>query len=115
MDELRAMFSHIKQAHPDAASVAGGSWLHNRDAYRCLFPPSYVQSARVGVPGFRYRNLLGQFLRHDGQVNEDVAAWFLERVSELHDITDALQCFPYQVLDVHGPIQDFYAFYPIYP
>lgn len=113
MDELRAMFGHIKRVHPDATSVTGGSWLYNRDAYRRLFPPAYVQSARVGIPGFRYRNLWGQFLRHDGQVNEDVAAPFLQNVGQLRGIERASQCFPYQVLDVHGPILDFYTFYRI--
>jgi len=111
MDELRAMFGHIKQAHPDAASVAGGSWLYNREAYRRLFPASYIGSARVGIPGFSFRNIWGQFMRHDWQVYEDLAALFLKRVGQLRDVEHALECFPYQVLDVQGPIEDFYAFH----
>src|SRR6185437_14307353 len=81
--ELRAMFRHIREDHPQARWVKGGSWLYNWEAYRRLFPPAFGQSARVDEPHLQFRALWGQFLRHTWQVNEELAADFLQRVQRL--------------------------------
>ena len=50
LDELRAMFAHIRRHERGAASVRGVSWLYNLDAYKRLFPANYV--AAIRAPGF---------------------------------------------------------------
>ncbi len=111
--ELRLMFQHIQGAHPEARWVKGGSWLYNWEAYRRLFPPAFGQSARVDSPHLQFRALWGQFLRYTWQVNEEVAADFLQRVQRLQTLENVADCFPYQVLITRGALQDFYAFYQI--
>ena len=111
--ELQAMFLHIKEKHPAAQLVKGGSWLHNREEYKRLFPPAYGQSARADKPHLIGRGLWGQFLRHNNQLNEKVATLFSERVSQLRDVKDYARCFPYQAMLVEAPIASFYEFYGI--
>lgn len=55
----------------------------------------------------------GQFLRHAGQINEQVASLFQERLDQLQDPEQYAQCFPYQVLLTEAPIASFYSFYEI--
>jgi len=111
--ELRAMFTHIKQTHPDTIEVCGGSWLYNRPAYTRLFPPEYAASAQADRPHLIARALWGQFLHHDEQINQEIASLFLQRLSALEDMEQYAQCFPYQVLLTKAPIGLFYRFYGI--
>jgi hypothetical protein len=109
--ELRAMFAQIRQEHPDAKRVTGGTWLYNRAEYRRLFPPQYGESARVDHPHLIARGLWGQFLRHGNRLSEEVAPRFLARLAELHDAAGYPTCFPYQSLLTEAPISLFYAYF----
>lgn len=111
--ELRAMFHHLRAEHLQAEWVIGGSWLYKREAYCRLFPPAFAQSARVDEPHLQFRALWGQFLQHTWQVNEEVAADFLQRVQRLQTLEGFEDCFPYQVLLTQGALQDFYTFYQV--
>jgi hypothetical protein len=111
--ELREMFAHIHQAHPNAERVQGGSWLYNRVEYTRLFPPQYGESARTDHPHLIARGLWGQFLRHGNRMNEELATLFLARLAELRDAGAYATCFPYQSLLTEAPIAAFYAFYGV--
>ena len=111
--ELREMFAHIRQAHPDAERVNGGTWLYNRAEYRRLFPSQFGDSARVDHPHLIARGLWGQFLRHGNRMNEEITAQFLARLAELQDAEAYAACFPYQSLLTEAPIAAFYDFYGI--
>lgn len=111
--ELREMFTHIRQAHPNAERVHGGTWLYNREEYRRLFPPQFGASARVDRPHLIARGLWGQFLRHGNRMNEEVTAQFLAHLVELENAEAYAACFPYQSLLTEAPIQTFYDFYGI--
>lgn len=111
LDDLRAMFQHIRQEHPDAERVKGGTWLYNRQEYCRLFPPEYGASAQVYRPALIARGLWGQFLRHGNRMNEEVAARFLENVERLQEAAAYASCFPYQNLVTEAPISLFYTFY----
>jgi hypothetical protein len=109
--ELRAMFQQIKQRHPDAALVQGGSWLYNWEAYRRLFPQAFGQSARKEkMFTLSGRNVWGQFLRRDGGIHQETLSLFLGRVSQLKRIEDYPQCFPYPNVRTQAPIHLFYEF-----
>lgn len=45
-DELRQMFTRIARTAPDARSVRGVSWLYHLEAYKRLFPDTYVASVK---------------------------------------------------------------------
>lgn len=111
--DLWSLFMHIKRFHPLAVSVQGSSWLYNRTAYTRLFPPIYGQSARPGQQGLIGRGLWGQFLRHDKQLNDVLAAQFLQQVGQLQDAEQYIQCFPYLLMTTQAPIDVFYTFYGI--
>lgn len=115
MSELKMMFRHIQEIHPEASLVRGMSWLYHRESYRRLFPAAYGQSAQVVenpyLPG---RAIWGQFLRRDWQVNEQTLSVFLQRVGQLEDVERCVHCFPYSVLQTASPIAAFYAFYAFY-
>jgi len=113
LTELRAMFAEIRQEHPDAERVKGGTWLYNRAEYRRLFPPQYGESARVDHPHLIARGLWGQFLRHGNRLNEEFVTRFLARLAELRDAVGYAACFPYQSLLTEAPIQLFYAYYSL--
>jgi hypothetical protein len=111
--DLSALVEHMKRTANEVNLVTGGSWLYNLDAYRRLFPPAYGSSARV-VPG-RYKSmtLWGQFLDHHGQVKESMTRPFLSSLAQRTSLDRLEECFPFQVLAVHAPAQEFYDFYGV--
>ena len=111
--ELAVLFEQMKRAEPRPPRVVGASWLYNLDAYRRLFPPSYLATARVILGRFRHMPLWGQFLDRRGQVKEAIARPFLDRL-ERHASADGLdECFPFQVLSPEAPAEEFYEFYGV--
>lgn len=112
--ELHAMFQQIKQRHPDARVVQGGSWLYNWEAYRRLFPPAFGQAAEIEkMFTLTGRNVWGQFLRRNGDIHQETMTWFLERVSQLKRMEDYPHCFRYPNVRTEAAIQLFYEFYAV--
>ena len=121
--ELRDMFTAIREVHPEAELVTGGSWLLCRTAYSRLFPPKqnatdYPAELKLGAgrrPG-QYlwgTGVWGQFLRHGNSLNEKAAAEFLQRLDQLDDVKDFAECFPSALILTNGPISNFYEFYGV--
>jgi hypothetical protein len=114
MADLSALFGHVKRTQDPPLRVLGVSWLYNLDAYRRLFPPSYIASARVAEPPrFRHMPLWGQFLDRHGQVRTSPARQFLERLERQSSLDALGECFPFPALGVQAPAQEFYDFYRI--
>lgn len=114
--ELKAMFTHIKQTYPDATTVRGGSWLYNLEAYRRLFPLSFGDSRRPFEYSGRTRGLhyWGQFLDRRGQIKPDLAKKLLDNLQLQNlDMNHIGTSFPLPPLLTEAPIKDFYEFYGI--
>lgn len=112
--ELRAMFQYIQAHHPAVALVQGGSWLYNWESYARLFPQAFGLSAKkVETPHLTGRNTWGQFLRRGWTIHQTSMSLFLQRVSQLTQLEDYPQCFPYPVLQTEAPIHLFYEFYDL--
>jgi hypothetical protein len=109
--ELRAMFAHANASLGDSPRVIGISWLYNLEAYRRLFPPTFVDCRRPAPARFRGMSLWGQFLNHRGQLRQTAVRHFLSSLAGLRSAHDLASCFPLQVLTTEAPIQQFYAFY----
>jgi hypothetical protein len=112
--ELAALFEHLKGGlggHP--LRVVGASWLYNVEAYRRLFPSSYLATARVIAGRFRHMPLWGQFLDRHGATRDNVTRQFLERLERQASLEGLDQCFPLQALSLEAPLQDFYDFYGV--
>ncbi len=108
---MAALFEHVKRTQRPPLQVVGASWLYNLEAYRRLFPPSYLATAHV-VPGrFQHMPLWGQFLDRNGMVKGNTTRQFLERLARQSSVDDLEQCFPLQVLSVGASAQEFYDFH----
>jgi hypothetical protein len=108
--ELAAMFEHVKRTQHQPRQVIGASWLYNLDAYRRLFPVSYLATAHVLHNRFRHMPLWGQFLDRRGEIKESMTRQFLERLERQSNMDSLDQCFPLQVVAVEASVQEFYAF-----
>jgi hypothetical protein len=111
--ELAALFEHVNRTLLQPLRVIGASWLYNLDAYRRLFPNSYLATAHVAPRRFQHMPLWGQFLDRQGAVREHVARQFRERLEHQSALDRLEECFPFQVLSVGASVQDFYDFHGI--
>jgi len=111
--ELGALFAHIKRTVPGPPGVVGASWLYNLEAYRRLFPKSYLATARPLHDRFQRMPLWGQFLSRRGDVKESLAREFLERLGRQSSLEGLDRCFPFQALGLEAPATEFYQFYGV--
>lgn len=109
--ELAALFEHLKRTADGPLRVIGASWLYNLDAYRRLFPASYLATARVIAGRFQHMPLWGQFLTRSGELNERMTRPFLDRLARQSSLDDLDRCFPFQVLALDAPAAVFYECY----
>jgi hypothetical protein len=112
--ELRAMFTYVKQTYAEAQAVRGGSWLYHLEAYRRLFPPVYGDSRAVleGISRFQGTSSWGQFLDHREGVKPALRAQFLENLKQL-EMHRLWAVFPLPACRAQAPMQAFYDFYHI--
>ena len=110
--ELTAMFAHLRQAHPQAKTVTGGSWLYNLEAYRRLFPPAYGASRAPRTPpvSLRGTSSWGQFLDFREQLKPDLCVRFRDNLKRLDPEAPWL-AFPMQALRTRAPVEAFLDFY----
>jgi hypothetical protein len=106
--ELAALFAHVRGTRRTAVRVVGASWLYNLSAYRRLFPESYLATAHVVQRRFRHMPLWGQFVNRYGDVREDAARQFRDRLGRQSTLEHLDQCFPFQVLRLEAPAVEFY-------
>jgi len=111
--DLTALFGHVQRTLPERVQVVGVSWLYNLEAYRRLFPVSYVATARILRNRFQSMPLWGQFLDRHGGIKERMARPFVERLERHVSVERLHECFPLQVLTVEAPVREFYDFYGI--
>jgi hypothetical protein len=111
--DLTALFSHVRQQASQQMRVVGSSWLYNIDAYRRLFPASYLATAQVVGGRFQHMPLWGQFVNRRGEINESMRRRFLERLERQSSLDGLEQCFPFQVLSVEASTAEFYQFYGV--
>ena len=110
LEELRIVIRAIAAEDSRVTTVRGGSWLYNLPAYRSLFPPAYLRTARP-VARFQAADLWGQFLDRRGRVRQEVAEAFLACVERQRTLEGLVACFPHRVLALECPIAEFRAFY----
>jgi len=109
--ELAALLAHAKRE--GTIRVVGASWLYNLEAYRRLFPPSYLSTAQPLHGRFRHMPLWGQFLDRHGAVRESQAREFRDRLKRQSSLESLDDCFPLQVLRLEAPVEDFSAWYGV--
>jgi hypothetical protein len=108
--ELTALFEYVKRTEHRSVHVVGASWLYNVDAYRRLFPESYLATAHVIRGRFQHLPLWGQFVDRHGMVKDDLARPFVERLARQSSLEDLDACFPLPVLALEAPAQEFFEY-----
>ena len=111
--DLAALFAHVERHVRQPLQVVGVSWLYNLDAYRRLFPSSYIDTAQVIHQRFQYMPLWGQFLNRWGETKEHMMRQFLQRLEYQSGLEHLDECFPFQVLRVEASALEFYEFYGV--
>ena len=111
--ELAMLFAHVKRGEHEPCRVVGASWLYNLDAYRRLFPEPYLATARPIHGRFRHMPLWGQFVDRDGELRENTARLFRDRLGQQSSVEGLDQCFPLQVLMLEAPARVFYDCYGV--
>jgi hypothetical protein len=107
------MFAFIHQHERGAESLVGGSWLYHVEAYRRLFPPAFLATAKPGGEDYAYMTLWGQFLDRNGRVREEAAMRFNGCLDRQDTLEGVLACFPLTVLYLEASIEEYYRFYGI--
>ena len=102
--ELATLFQEAGRTLGEDTEVAGASWLYNIEAYRRLFPPGYLASARV-EHFYRSMTLWGQFVDRRGQVKKDLAGKFAASLERLTEMSELATCFALPVLAVRAPVR----------
>ena len=109
--DLRAMIADVRDRHPGARTVRGGSWLYNLAAYRRLFPPTYAASVftpeRVRLDG---TSSWGQLLDFRGEVKPAARQALLDALPSL-DPAAPWTAFPLRALGAEAPIEAFHETY----
>ncbi|HEY7206543.1 MAG TPA: hypothetical protein VIA61_19720 [Methylomirabilota bacterium] len=109
--DLAAVFDHVRRTWDRPPRVVGASWLYNLSAYRRLFPPAYLATARVVGGRFRSMPLWGQLLDRHGQLREPAAREFTARLDRLASLDDLDGCFPLPVLSLETSATELGDFY----
>jgi hypothetical protein len=111
--DLAALSEHVKRTVPQPVQVVGRSWLYNLDAYRRLFPVSYLATAQVIEHRFQHMPLWGQFVNRHGEIKEGMTRQLLERLERQSSLDGLDRCFPFQVLALEASVLDFHEFYGV--
>jgi hypothetical protein len=110
-DELRALFTHVRDAWPHARIVNGNSWLYHFEQYRRLFPASYGCSRSLlrHSATIQGSSRWGQFVDFRGRVLPSVRDNFLANLARV-DAGHLCDVFPIPTYRTAAPVADFYAF-----
>ncbi len=112
--ELSRMFAHIRAHVPAAQRVLGNSWLYNIEAYRRLYPPTYTADLPVSDEAeFGFLAFWGQCFDHAWNPKPTLARALLEQLARTPNLDAFRWCFPYQIRQPAGSIEEFYRFYAV--
>lgn len=109
VQELCALFSHVRRTERNVLSVRGVSWLYNRDAYRRLFPHSYAMSIRPVAASLHLNgsSTWGQVLNWRQEVKPDMRDALLARLDTMK-AEAPWETFPLQALTATSDVATFY-------
>jgi hypothetical protein len=105
--ELRRLIEHVRHYVGMDASIVGASWLYNLPAYRRLFPPAYLETARVRIGGFQSMSLWGQFVHRDSVLIAGVQRDFLARLEQCANLNDLDSVFAFPALELEAGLEAF--------
>lgn len=114
MEELKNMFSEIKEQHPDFTFVISSSWLFNVGAFKRLFPDEFTTDLKVKANDYRSLGLWGQFIDKYGNVKKDLKELFIESMNKSATFEQLENSFPMKELKAEAELSLFYNYYQIF-
>lgn len=110
VQELCELFSYVRRKEPGVLSVRGVSWLYNLEAYRRLFPRSYVMSIQaIDVPlHLNGSSSWGQVLNWRQEVKANMRDALLARMTTMRPEAP-WKAFPLQALTAASNVAEFYG------
>ena len=109
--EVGDVIARALSEHPQAAWVRGKSWLYNLEAYRRLFPPSFIAGLTAVEHDLQFLASWGQFLDRRGDTRAAMVEPFLARIAAASTTTELEDAFPFRILETRAPVADFVEFY----
>lgn len=106
--ELRALIDDLRPKVSESAKMIGGSWLYNIEAYRRLFPKSYLDTARELRDEHQFIAQWGQFVDSQGKLQVKLAEQFLRGIETATSLDELDASFPYPVMRLEAPLKVFY-------
>jgi len=107
LKELKDLFEDVKENHPNAKYVQGGSWLYNLR----LFPKEYINNMKSIYPKPQMLVIWGQFINSEWGINRERAERFLEKLEKCKTEEDLKNVFELIELFPKCDIEHFYDFY----
>lgn len=111
--ELKTLFQDLRTRHPDAKTIRGGSWLHNIEPYRRLFPPAYVSTARPVGYEHQFMALWGQFLCGNQGIHQPTVDRFNGTLAQATSLEECECAFPHEVLRPECAVEIFFEHFGI--
>jgi hypothetical protein len=126
LNELKTMFTLIKEKYPDLKYAKCVSWLFKYESLCRLFPVNFIKEKdnyivmdeRAEIDS---NTLWGQFMESNGHANLERYSNFLSELkkinfiglNETQIINKFLQIIPIKVYSLKGDVDEFYKFYNI--
>lgn len=120
-EDLARMLMHIKEKHPNATDIMGGSWLYNLPQYRDTFPAEFTQGMKRMVPnGFEHipdsvgnmsftgNSLWGQFKDRRGGPRISAYKAFITAADQAKSPENLINAFPDKPMQTKCNIEVFY-------
>jgi hypothetical protein len=115
-DELRehfkALLQYTKEHHPEVKNFTCSTWVNAIPNFRRLFPQTFLDRMQ-DIGGSSYLGIWGQFVKSDGSGNINRFNQFVQGLSNAKTVEEAVDAFPFKVLEAVGPLDDFYKEYTI--
>ena len=112
-NELKELFEDVKEKHPTAKYVQGGSWLYNLESYKRLFPKEYLKDIKVVSPKPQILTIWGQFINSEWGIKKEKAEEYLSKLQKAKTEKDLENIFEYTELSPKCEIAHFYHLFSI--
>jgi hypothetical protein len=111
-NDFKNLLEDVSRKYPEASFVKSSTWLQNIPNYRNLFSQKFQDGLKdIGASSFI--GIWGQFQKGDGFGNVERLKEFKNKLLQAKTLEEAIDAFPFKVLENIGPIAEFYEKYNI--
>ncbi|MCA9383927.1 hypothetical protein KC909_06215, partial [Candidatus Dojkabacteria bacterium] len=91
------------------------SWLYDLEIMNRFLPQEFLDSREIVElkDELQYLGCWGQFLKRDGNIREDDAQVFIEKIQKAETFDQLVECFPHNIFKCQVEIEIFKEFLDI--